>query len=61
MECLDGDEMLAESCDAMGAKVMKSANKQSTAGMRCFAREKIGKPKVVGYHRCTIMFSKLYR
>lgn len=48
VEILDLDQMLSQSCGAVGVEVMKSTAKHDTAGTGCFTTRQFRKQIVIG-------------
>lgn len=55
MESSDCVGMFAQSCGAMGIKVIKATIEDDITGMRCFTWKTFGMGMVIGYYKDTMM------
>lgn len=60
MESISVDKMLVQSCAEIGAGVIKSTLQHKMAERACFAKEKFGRRKVIGYDSGTLMYTQFY-
>lgn len=57
---MNGDGMLAWSCDSMGVGAIKLTMDHDMAGMECSAKEPSGKQVVIRYYGGALMYTNLY-